>query len=86
MHNARTATTLTRHSLSLGLADRHQRGGDRRLRHFWHVERRREAGRRSFVQFADCMRAHGVPSFPDPTGSPPRSPQGNVIGIRGSSQ
>jgi hypothetical protein len=28
------------------------------------------------------MRAHGVPNFPDPTGTPPSAPEGNVSGIR----
>lgn len=30
-----------------------------------------------------CMRAHGVPDFPDPTGTPPSSPTANVISING---
>jgi hypothetical protein len=30
------------------------------------------------------MRAHGVPGFPDPTGTPPTTPQGNVIAINGA--
>lgn len=38
------------------------------------------------LNLAKCMRAHGLPSFPDPTSSPPPpgSHSGNVIGIGGA--
>jgi hypothetical protein len=36
------------------------------------------------VSISKCMRAHGVPGFPDPTGTPPTAPQGNVIAINGA--
>lgn len=36
------------------------------------------------VALARCMRAHGVPNFPDPTSSPPPPSSGNALGGPGS--
>lgn len=36
------------------------------------------ADTRRYVQFAHCMRAHGVPSFPDPSADPDGSPVFNL--------
>jgi hypothetical protein len=33
------------------------------------------------IEFANCMRAHGVPSFPDPTSTPPANPPANGLAI-----
>lgn len=38
--------------------------------------------RRRALAFAECVRAHGVPSFPDPSDTPPRGAQ-FVIALRG---
>ena len=43
----------------------------------------------ALLNLARCMRAHGLPSFPDPTTSPPPAPPpgshaGNAIGIGGA--
>jgi hypothetical protein len=35
------------------------------------------------IKFADCMRSHGVPSFPDPTSTPPSGPPAGGIAIGG---
>ena len=48
-----------------------------------------ESSRLELLNLAKCMRLHGLPSFPDPTTSPPPAPPagshtGNVIGIGGS--
>jgi hypothetical protein len=42
----------------------------------------------ALLRLADCMRAHGLPNFPDPTTSPPPAPPqgshtGNAVGIDG---
>ena len=42
----------------------------------------------ALLNLARCMRAHGLPSFPDPTTSPPPAPApgthaGNAVGIGG---
>jgi hypothetical protein len=42
-----------------------------------------ESRKLQLVALARCMRAHGVPSFPDPTSSPPPPSSGNVIGAGG---
>ncbi|MGN6168646.1 MAG: hypothetical protein ACTHQQ_10825 [Solirubrobacteraceae bacterium] len=39
-----------------------------------------ESRRLQLLGLARCMRAHGVPSFPDPTTSPPPPSSGNAIG------
>jgi hypothetical protein len=40
--------------------------------------------RRHAVAFAECMRAHGEPDFPDPTiGAPTPSTTGRVLALRG---
>jgi hypothetical protein len=36
------------------------------------------------IELARCMRANGVPTFPDPTSSPPSPSQGNALGGPGS--
>lgn len=43
----------------------------------------------ALLNLARCMRAHGLPNFPDPTTSPPPAPPpgshtGNAVGIGGS--
>jgi hypothetical protein len=48
-----------------------------------------ESRKLSLLNLAKCMRTHGLPSFPDPTTSPPAAPPpgshtGNVIGIGGA--
>lgn len=48
-----------------------------------------ESSRLELLHLAQCMRLHGLPSFPDPTTSPPPAPPadshtGNVIGIGGA--
>ena len=35
---------------------------------------------RALLELARCMRAHGVPTFPDPTTSPPSPEDGNALG------
>jgi len=45
--------------------------------------------RLSLLRVSKCMRIHGLPSFPDPTASPPPAPPpgshtGNVVGIGGA--
>jgi hypothetical protein len=42
-----------------------------------------EAQRVQATTFAECMRAHGVPDFPDPTYSIPSDPSTTVIALRG---
>jgi hypothetical protein len=42
-----------------------------------------ESDRLAMVAIARCLRAHGVPSFPDPATTPPRPGHGNVIGRGG---
>jgi hypothetical protein len=42
----------------------------------------------ALLNLAKCMRAHGLPNFPDPTTSPPPAPPpgsdtGNAVGIGG---
>ena len=49
---------------------------------------RPESEELELLNLAKCMRAHGLPSFPDPTTSPPPAPPsgthtGNAIGIAG---
>jgi len=41
-------------------------------------------GNLQLVALARCMRAHGVPNFPDPTSSPPPPSSGNALGGPGS--
>lgn len=36
--------------------------------------------RQAALRFAQCMRAHGYPSFPDPIPSLPSAPSGTVLG------
>ena len=45
-----------------------------------------EGGVAQGIKFADCMRSHGVPTFPDPVSSLPSSPAGLslVFGLRGA--
>jgi hypothetical protein len=48
-----------------------------------------ESEKVELLNLANCMRAHGLPSFPDPTTSPPPAPPpgshtGNAIGIGGA--
>ncbi len=48
----------------------------------------REGERVGLVKLAQCMRAHGLTNFPDPTTSPPPAPPpgghtGNAVGIAG---
>lgn len=48
-----------------------------------------ESRKLELLNLAKCMRKHGLPSFPDPTATPPPAPQagshtGNVIGIGGT--
>lgn len=48
-----------------------------------------ESQKLELLQLAKCMRMHGLPSFPDPTTSPPPAPPpgshtGNVIGTGGA--
>jgi hypothetical protein len=48
-----------------------------------------ESERLQLLNLAKCMRAHGLPNFPDPTTSPPPAPPpgshtGNAIGIGGA--
>lgn len=48
-----------------------------------------ESRKLELLNLARCMRTHGLPSFPDPTTSPPPAPPpgshtGNVIGIGGA--
>lgn len=48
-----------------------------------------EGSKLELLNLAKCMRAHGLPSFPDPTASPPPAPPagsqtGNAIGIGGA--
>ena len=42
-----------------------------------------ESRKLQLVAIARCMRSHGVPSFSDPTSSPPPPGSGNVIGADG---
>ena len=42
-----------------------------------------ESRKLQLLALARCMRAHGVPNFPDPTSSPPPPSSGNVIGGNG---
>jgi hypothetical protein len=42
-----------------------------------------ESARLAMVAIARCIRAHGVPNFPDPTTSPPGPGPGNVMGRGG---
>lgn len=42
-----------------------------------------ESRRLQLLALAKCMRAHGVPDFADPTGSPPPPSSGNAIGADG---
>jgi hypothetical protein len=42
-----------------------------------------EEQRQNAFTFAKCMRAHGVPHFPDPTYSIPSNPSTAVIALRG---
>jgi hypothetical protein len=42
-----------------------------------------EAQRQQAFTFAKCMRAHGLPDFPDPTYSIPSNPSTAVISLRG---
>jgi hypothetical protein len=47
-----------------------------------------EGSKLELLNLAKCMRAHGLPSFPDPTASPPPAPpagsqMGNAIAIGG---
>jgi hypothetical protein len=45
-----------------------------------------EADRLAMLKLARCMRAHGVPSFPDPVSTPPANPPANGVAIgRGGS-
>lgn len=42
-------------------------------------------GRRlQLLNLAECMRRHGVPTFPDPASSPPPPSSGNVLGGNGA--
>jgi hypothetical protein len=43
-----------------------------------------ESSRLRLVALARCMRSHGVPSFADPTSSPPPPSSANVLGGNGS--
>ena len=48
-----------------------------------------ESEKLELLNLARCMRAHGLPNFPDPTTSPPPAPPpgshtGNAIGIGGA--
>jgi hypothetical protein len=43
-----------------------------------------ESRRLQLLALARCMRRHGVPSFADPTSSPPPPGDGNVIGANGT--
>lgn len=48
-----------------------------------------ESEKLELLNLARCMRAHGLPNFPDPTSSPPPTPPpgshtGNAIGIGGA--
>jgi hypothetical protein len=48
-----------------------------------------ESQKLELLNLAKCMRAHGLPNFPDPTTSPPPAPPpgshtGNAIGIGGA--
>jgi len=48
-----------------------------------------ESRKLELFNLARCMRAHGLPSFPDPTSSPPPAPPpgghtGNAIGMGGA--
>lgn len=43
-----------------------------------------ESHRLQLLALAKCMRKHDVPSFPDPTSSPPPPGNGNVIGGNGA--
>jgi hypothetical protein len=43
-----------------------------------------ESRKLQLVGLARCMRAHGVPDFPDPTSTPPTPSSGNVIGGNGT--
>jgi hypothetical protein len=40
------------------------------------------SARRAAVKFAECMRAHGVPDFPDPSDTPPPGVT-RVLALRG---
>ena len=42
-----------------------------------------ESRKLQLLAIARCMRAHGVPSFADPTSSPPPPSSGNAIGANG---
>ena len=47
-----------------------------------------ESEKLALLKLAKCMRAHGLPNFPDPTTSPPPAPPlgshtGNAVGIGG---
>jgi hypothetical protein len=42
-----------------------------------------ESRKLQFLAIARCMRAHGVPNFPDPTTAPPPPTSGTVIGGNG---
>lgn len=43
-----------------------------------------ESQKRQLLSLAKCMRKHGVPSFPDPTSTPPPPGNGNALGGRGA--
>ena len=40
-----------------------------------------EADKLAMLKLARCMRAHGLPSFPDPTNAPPATPPANGLAI-----
>jgi hypothetical protein len=42
-----------------------------------------ESRKLQLITLARCMRAHGVPSFPDPTSAPPPPSSGNALGGNG---
>jgi hypothetical protein len=42
-----------------------------------------EAQKAQAIAFAKCMRAHGVPDWPDPIYGPPSNPTTTVLAIRG---
>jgi hypothetical protein len=42
-----------------------------------------ESRKLQFLALAKCMRSHGVPSFADPTNSPPPPTTGNAVGGNG---
>jgi hypothetical protein len=43
-----------------------------------------ESRKLQLVALARCMRAHGVPDFPDPMSTPPPPSSGNVMGGNGT--